>query len=86
MRETTLRSVHAVVASSLDLPEDQEFERLLVAGSIVVRDGEHYRIEGLVESIEELERLAGRRCECGTPLSVRNGARICRRCYREFRR
>lgn len=86
MRETTLRSVHSVVASSLDYPEDHEFERLLVAGSVVVKNGEHYRIEGLVESAEELERLAGRRCECGTPLSSCHGARICRRCHREFRR
>ncbi len=84
MRETTLRSVHSVVASSLDLPEDHELERLLVAGSVVVREGQHYRIEGPVESAEELERFAGRRCECGRPLSSRDGARVCRHCHREF--
>lgn len=64
-----------------------ELERMLVAGALVVRKGEHYRIESGAETYGDLE-LAARRlggvCDCGAPLSSREAIRFCRTCPGEY--
>ena len=68
------------------LPDgDAEVDRLLVAGTTVERDGDHYRILDPVESWDELEALARRTggvCGCGAVLSQLDGATYCPRCER----
>jgi len=68
---------------------DPEIERISVSGEVVIRDGNHYRIDGGVDEWVELEARACRlegRCDCGAPLSVAAERFVCRICGREFRR
>ncbi|HTO52507.1 MAG TPA: hypothetical protein VMR50_03895 [Myxococcota bacterium] len=81
------RRAREIVTESL-LPETEtDLDRLLVAGAVVVRDGQHFRIESGDESWGELEaharRLAGL-CDCGALLSVKNTRAHCRSCGREY--
>lgn len=66
---------------------EPETERLLVNGALVVRDGEHYRIESGAESAAELEATARReqsRCDCGAFLFRIGDRQRCRSCGREY--
>jgi hypothetical protein len=65
-----------------------EIERLLVAGAVVVREGEHFRIESGDDAWAELEARAKRLeglCDCGAVLSARGARAHCRSCGREYR-
>lgn len=77
-----------IVAQTLTSEGEAEVSRMLVAGAIVSREGEHYRIESGGDSWRELEahaqRLAGR-CDCGALLSTEGERSRCRSCGREFR-
>jgi len=81
------RSISRAVDRTLE-QIDPEVDRLLVGSAVVVRSGEHFRIERGGESCEELEiqalRLQGR-CECGGVLCVAEDRARCPRCAREFR-
>ena len=76
-----------IVGDILSLEPEEEVEQLLVSGALVVRDGEHYRIEAGDETTDELEAIARRQsglCDCGSPLSSRGSVKRCRTCGREF--
>ena len=83
------RRAREIVSETITQEGESELERLLVAGAVVVRDGEHYRIESGDDVWSELEARARRLeglCECGSLLSS-NGARAhCRRCGRVYGR
>ena len=69
--------------------EDADVERVLVLDALVVREGDHYRIETGGESWNELEALARElagECDCGATLSLRDRERYCRRCESRARR
>lgn len=76
-----------IVAHTLFTEADPELDRTLIAGALVARDGDHYKIELGGESWTELEiqaqRLEGR-CDCGCVLSRQDGRSRCRTCGREF--
>jgi hypothetical protein len=76
--------VERIVRTTLADPHDCEHERLLVAGAVVIRRGDHYSIAEGDEDPARLGRLAAGQCDCGASLSVRDGRRHCRTCYREF--
>lgn len=87
----TLRSLRerarAIVQQTLLSDTDPEVDRTLVAGAIVARDRDHFRIERGAESPEDLERvalLAQGMCDCGGLLSTRAELAHCRSCGREF--
>jgi hypothetical protein len=68
------------------LPEP-EVERVLVAGAVVVREGEHFRIESGDDSWHELEARAKRLeglCDCGAVLSAHGSRAHCRSCGRDY--
>jgi ribosomal protein S27AE len=70
------------------LPEP-EVERVLVAGAVVVREGEHFRIESGDDSWSELEARARRLeglCDCGAVLSAHGQRAHCRSCGRDYSR
>lgn len=76
-----------IVADTL-FAEDPEVDRLLVAGAVVARDGEHYRIERGGDSWTDLQITAQRLeglCDCGALLSTVGDRSRCRTCGREFR-
>jgi len=77
-------SIDRIVQSSLADPHDSEHERLLVAGAVVVRHGDHYSIAEGDGDPARLARLAAGQCDCGASLSVRDGRRHCRTCTREI--
>jgi hypothetical protein len=75
------RRAREIVSQTIAQDAEPELERLLVAGAVVVRDGEHYRIESGEDVWSELEARARRLeglCECGALLSSR-GPRAPRR-------
>ena len=78
-----------IVANTLDGDAPSpEIERLLVAGAVVVREGEHFRIEAGEDAWSELEARAKRLeglCDCGSVLSSRGARAHCRSCGREYR-
>jgi hypothetical protein len=85
MASTTPSSkVDTAVRASLGEALDSEHERLLVAGALVIRRGEHYSIAEGAEDWTRLDRLAAGVCDCGASLSVRDSRRHCRTCDREF--
>ncbi|HXZ86805.1 MAG TPA: hypothetical protein VEI82_15085 [Myxococcota bacterium] len=66
---------------------DGDVDRLLVSGAVVVREGEHFRIESGEESWNELEAQARRLqglCDCGAVLSQKGARAHCRSCGREY--
>ncbi len=71
-----------------EIEAELEVERMLVAGAVVVREGEHYRIESGDDTWSELEarsrRLEGL-CDCGSLLSSDGVRARCRSCGREYR-
>ena len=79
------RRAREIVTDTLDA--EMDVDRLLVAGAVVVRDGEHFRIESGDDSWNELEararRLSGL-CDCGAVLSVKHNRAHCRSCGREY--
>jgi hypothetical protein len=81
------RRAREIVTESLLTEAEMDVDRLLVAGAVVVRDGEHFRIESGDESWTELEararRLSGL-CDCGAVLSVKHPRAHCRSCGREY--
>ena len=69
------------------LADEPEVERLLVAGAVVQRQGEHYRILSGADEWTDLEALALRHdglCDCGAVLSARGERLVCRACGREY--
>ncbi len=77
----------AIVQQTLLSDSDPEVDRTLVAGAVVARDDEHYRIQSGEESLEDLERAALRDegvCDCGGILSTRGDHAHCRSCGRDF--
>ena len=76
------------IVSNTQLHEaEPELDRLLVAGAVVVREGEHYRIESGEDAWGELEARARRLeglCDCGALLSSRGARAHCRSCGREY--
>jgi len=84
------RRAREIVSETLvrEAEPELEFERLLVAGAVVVREGEHYRIESGEDAWSELEARARRLeglCDCGALLSSHGGRAHCRSCGREYR-
>jgi hypothetical protein len=61
MESTAARWVTRRAESALDGSGDIEIERLLVAGAVVQRQGDHYWIVKGGESWDELLHLEGRR-------------------------
>ncbi len=81
------RRAREIVHQTLLQESDSEVDRLLVAGAVVVRDGEHFRIESGDDSWSELEAHARRLqglCDCGAVLSVKGQRAHCRSCGREY--
>ena len=81
------RRAREIVSQTIAQDAEPELERLLVAGAVVVRDGEHYRIESGEDAWSELEARARRLegvCECGSLLSSRGARAPCRRCGRAY--
>ena len=82
------RRAREIVLQTFPQEAEPELERLLVAGAVVVREGEHYRIESGEDVWSELEARARRLeglCDCGSLLSS-NGTRAhCRSCGRDYR-
>lgn len=77
-----------IVSHALEGETGPEIERLLVAGAVVVREGEHFRIESGEDAWSELEAHARRLeglCDCGAVLSARGARAHCRSCGREYR-
>lgn len=77
-----------VVSGILDEAEETELDRIAVAGALIARDRDHYRIEAGGDEWSDLEAAAERaagRCDCGEPLSRRGSSRRCRACGREYR-
>jgi hypothetical protein len=77
-----------IVRHTLESEPTPEIERLLVAGAVVVREGEHFRIESGEDAWAELEARAKRLeglCDCGAVLSARGARAHCRSCGREYR-
>lgn len=84
----TLRKLADIVSHTLEGETSPEIERLLVAGAVVVREGEHFRIESGEDAWSELEAHAKRLeglCDCGALLSARGARAHCRSCGREYR-
>jgi hypothetical protein len=81
------RRAREIVTETLLQDAETDVDRLLVAGAVVVRDGEHFRIETGDESWSELEaharRLSGL-CDCGAVLSLNGQRAHCRSCGREY--
>jgi hypothetical protein len=81
------RRAREIVTEGLLDEAGVDVDRLLVAGAVVVRDGEHFRIESGDDSWSELEararRLSGL-CDCGAVLSVKHNRAHCRSCGREY--
>ena len=86
---TSLKSyAQKVVSGILDEADEVELDQIAVAGALVAREGDHYRIEAGGDEWSELESAAERaagRCDCGEPLSRRESTWHCRRCGREYR-
>ncbi|HTO68417.1 MAG TPA: hypothetical protein VMR31_01025 [Myxococcota bacterium] len=81
------RRAAQLVSDTLLHDAETDVDRLLVSGAVVVREGQHFRIESGGESWHELEARARRlegRCECGAVLSVSAARAQCRSCLREF--
>ena len=77
-----------IVAATLFDEDASEHDEMLVGDALVVRKGNHYRIEAGGDEWEELEaqaeQLAGR-CDCGAPLSFSGSLSHCRSCGRDYR-
>jgi ribosomal protein S27AE len=87
--EWLTRRAREIVADTIADEGEPELERLLVAGAVVVREGEHYRIESGEDVWSDLEARARRLeglCECGSLLSSHGSRAHCRRCGREYRK
>jgi len=85
--EWLARRAREIVSETVAQEAEPELERLLVAGAVVVREGEHYRIESGEDVWSELEARARRLeglCECGALLSSRGARAHCRRCGRVY--
>ncbi|MBM4337086.1 MAG: hypothetical protein FJ108_14465 [Deltaproteobacteria bacterium] len=85
------RRAREIVSETLqqEAEVELEIERMLVAGAVVVREGEHYRIESGDDVWGELEaraRLLEGLCGCGSLLSSHGARAQCRSCGREYRR
>ena len=81
------RRAREIVTDTLLDEAEMDVDRLLVAGAVVVRDGEHFRIESGADSWSELEAHARRMsglCDCGAVLSVKHNRAHCRSCGREY--
>jgi hypothetical protein len=83
------RRAREIVSQTLhDEADEPELERLLIAGAVVVREGEHFRIESGEDAWSELEARARRLeglCDCGSLLSSLGARAHCRSCGREYR-
>ena len=69
------RRAREIVAEHARHEAESELERLLVAGAVVVRDGEHYRIESGDDAWSELEARARR---LRGPVRLRRAALVAR--------
>jgi len=76
-----------MVQQTLWSDTDPEVDRMLVAGAVVARDGDHDRIERGAENPQDLDDAARHTqglCDCGGLLSTRGHHAHCRSCGREF--
>jgi len=81
------RRAREIVSDTIAQDGEHELERLLVAGAVVVREGEHYRIESGEDVWSDLEARARRLeglCECGALLSSHGNRAHCRSCGRVY--
>jgi hypothetical protein len=81
------RRAREIVTDTLHHEAEHDVDRLLVAGAVVVRDGEHFRIESGDDSWSDLEAHARRLqglCDCGAVLSLKAQRAHCRSCGREY--
>jgi len=78
---TTRRSPQQIVTNTLREEDSIEVERMLVCDALVVREGNHYRIESDGEPLPMGNSATIRRCDCGHPLS---SCGHCRRCGRDY--
>ncbi len=86
--ETRRHRTAQIVENTL-LDEDvSDLDRVLIGDAIVVRDGDHYRIESGGDLWVDLEaraqQLAGQ-CDCGALLSFSGDLSHCRTCGRDYR-
>ncbi len=77
-----------IVVNTLLDDDESELEHMMIGEALVVRDGNHYRIESGAESSDDLkaavEHLQGR-CDCGALLSFLDDQSLCRTCGRQYR-
>ena len=78
----------AIVARVLFDEQPSDLDRMLIDDAVVVRDGDHFRIETGGDSWEQLEAEAQHlegRCDCGELLSFSGSRSRCRTCGRDYR-
>ncbi len=87
MPRATPERTTEIVTRTLSEECPDEMDRMLVAGALVVRRGDHFAIESGGDDPEELDaeaqRLTGL-CDCGERLSVVDTRRFCRTCGRQY--
>ena len=81
----TEQAVPGIVARTLDSDAEPEFERVLIGEAIVIREGDHYRIEQGGDRWDDLTDSSDGCRSCGAPLSLRGELLRCRNCGSEFR-
>jgi hypothetical protein len=74
--DTNAKRAAQIVSETLDEQDSCEVERMMVGDAVVVRKGNHYRIESGGDSAED----SGVSCDCGEPLSS-GRCRVCGRRY-----
>jgi len=74
--DTNSKPASQIVSETLDEQDACEVERMMVGDAVVVREGNHYRIESGSDNPEEPEVS----CDCGEPLSS-GRCRVCGRRY-----
>lgn len=87
-RERPSSRTTQVVNKTLIDEEASDLDRVLVGNALVVRKGDHYRIESGAEGSDELEARAQQlegRCDCGELLSSLGDRSHCRSCGRDYR-
>jgi hypothetical protein len=86
LHRRTRQIVSRTLAEHGDPEPEAEMERLLIGDALVVRDGNHYRIEAGGDPCPALAESVESRCDCGEPLRVRDADLHCRVCGRTYAR